>query len=279
MHDGGGNLLVITSVLFFKRILNFTQETAPLPDLRQAARHAVGLTFPFKAVLSLSPHDADGKLIAGQINGQDWAGRLTNLSATGGSIQLGAASAATRGEPCYLKLSLHRYSLELPGTVAYFRGYPQQAHCGFSFNFPDFEAQKAYLQLLEPVAIGASLSAVPTKLIKHEATELRSTIFHGHAATILTIWRQPSSDQIHGFDLRMNTCGVRWNEGMPSFDIYGVTQPPTPPGKKSVPPPPIFSKLSDAQEEEVRWLFYLAIPNMGKGVPADVRGFFSKLIA
>ena len=84
MHDGGGNLSVITSVLFFKRILNFTQETAPLPDLRQAARHAVGLTFPFKAVLSLSPHEADGKLIAGQINGQDWAGRLTNLSATGG---------------------------------------------------------------------------------------------------------------------------------------------------------------------------------------------------
>jgi hypothetical protein len=50
-------------------------------------------------------------------------------------------------------------------------------------------------------------------------------------------------------------------------------------GKKSVPPPPIFSKLSDAQEEEVRWLFCLAIPNMGKGVPAEVRSFFSKLIA
>jgi hypothetical protein len=66
---------------------------------------------------------------------------------------------------------------------------------------------------------------------------------------------------------------------MPSFDIYGVTQPPTPLGKKSVPPPPIFSKLSDAQEEEVRWLFCLAIPNMGKGVPAEVRSFFSKLIA
>jgi len=66
---------------------------------------------------------------------------------------------------------------------------------------------------------------------------------------------------------------------MPSFDIYGVTQPPTPPGKKSVPPPPIFSKLSDAQKEEVRGLFCLAMPTMGKGVPADVRSFCSKLIA
>ena len=73
IRDGGGSLLEITSALFFKRILNFTQETTPLPDLRQAARHAVGLTFPFKAVLSLSPHDADGKLIVGQIKGQDWA--------------------------------------------------------------------------------------------------------------------------------------------------------------------------------------------------------------
>jgi hypothetical protein len=266
-------------VLFFKRILRFTQNTTPPLDLRQAARHAVGLTFPFKAVLSLSPHDADGKLIVGQIKGQDWAGRLTNLSATGGSIQLSAASAATRGEACHLKLSLHRYSLELPCTAAHFRYYPQQARCGFSFNFPDAEVQKAYLQLLEPVAIGASLIAVPTKPIKNEATGLRSTIFYGHASTILTIWRQPSSDQIHGFDLRMNSCGVRWNERMPSFDIYGVTQPPTSPSKKSAPPPLIFSKLSDAQEEEVRWLFCLAIPNMGRGVPADVRSFFSKLIA
>ena len=142
MHDGGGNLSVITSVLFFKRILNFTQETAPLPDLRQAARHAVGLTFPFKAVLSLSPHDADGKLIAGQINGQDWAGRLTNLSATGGSIQLGAASAATRGEPCYLKLSLHRYSLELPGTVAYFAVIPNRPIADFHLTSPILKPRK-----------------------------------------------------------------------------------------------------------------------------------------
>jgi hypothetical protein len=266
-------------VLFFKRILNFTQENTTPPDLRRAARHAVGLNFPFKAILSLSPHDADGKLILGQIKGQDWAGRLTNLSATGGSIQLSAASAATRGEPCLLKLSLHRYSLELPCTVAHFRGYPQQAHCGLSFNFPDFEVQKSYLQLLEPVAIGASLTEVPTKPIKRDSSELRPTVFHGHNSTILTIWRQPSSDQIHGFDLRMNTCGVRWSVGMAAFDIYGVTQPPTPPGKKSLPPPPIFSKLSDAQEEEVRWLFCLAIPNMSKGVPADARSFLSKLIA
>jgi PilZ domain len=266
-------------VLFFKRILNFSEEPAKPSDLRQAPRHVVGPTFPFKAVVTLPAYDGEGNVIVGHNSGQDWAGRLTNLSATGGSIQLSTAAAGRSSEPCLFKLSLDTYALEIPSRVAHFRNYPQYALCGFAFNFPNFEVQKAFLQVLEPVAIGSSLSPVDQKTVLQDLPGLRKEQFSGHAGSVLTIWRQAASNEIHGFDLRMSAFGVRWSQGLPALDTYGFTQPPTPPGKKAVPPPPEFHKLTEAQQEEVHWLFCLAVPNLAKAVPVDVRKFLGNLVA
>jgi hypothetical protein len=265
-------------VLFFKRILDFKKENAAPADNRQAPRHAVGPTFPFKAVVTLAAYDGEGNVIEGNNSGTNWAGRLTNLSATGGNIQLSSASAGKRGEPCIFKLSLDTYALEIPSQVAHFRNYPQYALCGFSFSFPDFETQKAYMQVLEPVAIGSTLTPVDPKSVLQDLPGLRKEQFSGHAGSVLTIWRQATSNEIHGFDLRMNAFGVRWSQGLPALDSYGFSQPPTPPGKKAVPPPPEFHKLTEAQQEEVNWLFCLAVPNLAKAVPVDVRKFLGNLV-
>ena len=260
----------------FKSILNFTKETAEPKDARAAPRHPVGQAFPFKAVVTLAAHDGEGVLIPGDDKAQDWAGRLTTLSATGASIQLHAAATANRGEPCKFKLSLDGYLLEIPATIAHFRSQPQHALCGFSFNFPNFEVQKSFLQVLEPVALGASLKPVEEKAVKQDAPGLFKEQFTGHSA-MLTIWRQGGTNigALHGFDLRMNEYGVRWSEGQPELETYGLA--PAEGGKKNA--PPVLTKLSDAQQEEVRWLFCLAVPNLGKGVPSDVRKFLGKLVA
>jgi hypothetical protein len=247
-------------------------------DLRQAPRHAVGQTFPFKAVLNLCPHDGEGNPIPGSKNGQDWAGRLTNLSATGANMQLHAAAAAIRGEPCIFKLNLDSYVLEIPSTIAHFRCYPQYTLCGFSFIYPNFETQKAYLQILEPVAIGASLAPVDRKLVQQDDSGLPVEQFAGHSQTLLTVWRQPDGGGIHGFDLRMNLYGVRWSNGMTELDTYGVIQPTVAPGKRSTRAPET-RRLTELQQEDVRWLFCLAVPNLSKAVPIDVRKFLGKLVA
>ena len=261
----------------FKRILNFTKETAPPSDLRGAPRHAVGQTFPFKAVMTLAAHEGEGNPIEGDEQGQDWAGRLTSLSSTGASIQLHAAAAAIRRETCHFNLSLDGYLLEIPGTVAHFRCYPQHALCGFSFKFPSFDVQKSYLQVLEPVAIGASLAPVDAKQVKQDAPGLLKEQFSGHNS-VLTIWRQDPGGELHGFDLRMQEYGVRWSEGQTELQTYGVAPTEAPVGKKPA-PPPVYIKLTDAQQEEVRWLFCLAVPNLNKSVPQDVRKFLGKLVA
>jgi hypothetical protein len=263
-------------VLLFKRILNFSKEADGPSDKRKNLRHAVGPTFPFKAVLALIGHDGEGNPIKDE-EGQDWAGRLANLSGSGASIQLHSAAVGIRGEPCRFKLSLDDYVLEFPGTIAHFRSYPQYTLCGFSFNFPDFETEKSYLQILEPVSIGASLIAVEQKKVKQDTDGLLKEQYTGVGSALLNVWRQEPGNEIYSFDYRMNDYGVRWSDGMTEVEPYGVAKlNPAAKNKNTASP---FVHLSETQLEEVRWLFCLAVPNLAKAVPQDVRKFMTKLVA
>ncbi len=262
-------------MLLFKRILNFSKDTVAPADRRQIQRYAVGQRFPFKAVLTLIGHDGEGKPTLNDEQGHDWAGLLANLSAKGASIQVHSAAAGIRGEPCRFKLSLDNYRLEIPGTIAHSRTYPHYTLCGFSFNFPDFETQKAYLQLLEPVSIGASLVPVEAKKVKQDTEGLHKEQFRGTAAALLNVWRQAPGGGIHSFDFRMNDYGVRWSQGMAEVEAYGMFKITSADKKISSP----FIQLTETQHEEVRWLFCLAVPNVAKAVPSDVRKFLASLVA
>jgi hypothetical protein len=260
-------------VLLFKKILNFSKQTVASSDKRQAERYAVGQAFPFKAVLTLIGHDGDGNPIPNSDKGQDWAGRLTNISASGVSMQVHSAAVAIRGEPCVFKLSLDGYLLEIPSTVAFFRFYPQYALCGFALNFPDHETQKAYLQIVEPVSLGASLAVVDPKAIKQDIEGLTKELYAGDKNSRLTVWRD-TTGSIHSFDFRMNDYSVRWAQGMHEVQTAAVERT-----TKKGPRPPFSPGLTPTQQEEVHWLFCLAVPNIAKTVPPDVRKFLGQLVA
>lgn len=262
-------------MLLFKRILNFSKATVNAGDKRQLQRYTVGGPFPFKTIVTLIGHDGEGNPLSNGSKGQDWAGRLSNLSATGASIQLHSAAVGIRGESCIFKIRLDEYRLDIPGTVAHFRPYQHYALCGLSFIFPNFETEKAYLQLLEPVSIGASLSAVELKKVRQDTAGLVKEQYVGTGNSKLNVWRQSPTDRIYSFDFLMNDYGVRWSEGMTEVEPYGVNRPPES-GKKTAAP---FLHLTAAQLEEVRWLFCLAVPNIAKAVPADVRKFLASLVA
>jgi hypothetical protein len=266
---------IASAVLLFKRILNFKKEATTSGDKRSVLRYPVGQPFQFKAVLTLVGHDGEGQAIQGDRTGQDWAGRLVDLAESGASIQLHSAAAAHRGEPCRFRLSLDEYLLEIPGTIAHFRNYPQYALCGFSFEFADSETKQAYLQVLEPVSIGAMLAPVDPKKIKKDNTGLLKEQYQGTPRASLTVWRKAATGEIHSFDYRMHDYGARWSEGMTEVEAYGRAEI-TAAGRKTTPP---FVHLTNAQLEEVRWLFCLSVPNLAKAVPLDVRKFLAKLVA
>jgi hypothetical protein len=262
-------------VLLFKRILNSARPEEKSADKRKAPRYAVGAAFPFKAVLILPVHDEDGNPTGDKGNTQAWGGRLVDLSETGANVQINAAAIARRGEPCSFKLGAADYQLEFAGTIAHFRTHPQHATCGFFFDFPNREIQKAYLQLLEPVSIGASLAVVDPKKVVQDTAGLAKEQYGGRANALLTVWRRVDARGIYSFDFRMNAYGVRWSEGMTEVEPYGLSKLNLK-GEKTDSP---FMHLTPSELDDVRWLFCLAVPNLAKALPLDVRKFLATLVA
>jgi hypothetical protein len=254
-------------MLLFKRILNFTRSSVADSEQRGAERYPVGPAVQFKATVTLLRHDDHGKPDPRGRLGPDFAGKVLNLSTLGASVQLPPDAFAHHGEPCHFKLGLEDYHLDIAGKVAYFRAYPAHATCGVAFDFDFFEVRKAYLQLLEAVAIGASLAPVGAGEIKPDATGLDKEVYRGKDGAQLAVWREGPDGDILRFDFRMNDYGVRWSAGLTELETYAA-------GRKSV-----GDELTRAEHEEVSWLFCLAVPNLAKAVQADVRKFLAALVA
>lgn len=247
-------------MLFFKRILDFSPGAIAQKEKRRNSRFAVGPGFPAKAVLNFAGRDGNGDQNTDG-EGQDWGGWLVNLSGSGASLQLHPAALAKRGEAARLRLKVDGAGLEIPGSVAHFRTYANYALCGVALDFPDELVKKSYLQLLEPVVIGASFKAVDSKRVRQDTPDLRKEQYQGDSAARLTVWR--SADGIAGFDLQIGSYSIAGSNTSPELDVAGD-------GAAS------GKDLSEAEKEELRRLFQWIVPNLAKAVPADVRKFVTR---
>ncbi len=262
-------------MLLFKRILNFTRSKVDASEQRGAERYLVGAGVQFKTAVRLPRHDGQGRADSRGRQGAEIPAKVVNLSTLGASVQLPATAVAHHGEDCLFKLTLEDYRLEIPGQVAYFRSYPSHATCGVAFAFEFFEVRKAYLQLLEAVAMGASLAPVKASELKPDATGLDKEVYRGKDGAQLSVWRAEADGEIQRFDFRMNEYGVRWSLGQAELETYAAGNK----GDRRAPGRSADTALTRAQHEEVSWLFCLAVPNLAKAVQADVRKFLAGLVA
>ncbi|HKB57296.1 MAG TPA: PilZ domain-containing protein [Lacunisphaera sp.] len=290
-------------MLPFKQISNIGTGLAAEANKRKGSRFVINPTFPIKATLSLI--DRNGRASprpgfrpatrpgfstkAKGIAWKDWTATLVDLSTTGANIHLNLAAVGFSDDLCQVKLSLGSFHLEIPGTVVHFRLFSHHAMCGLLFNFPDAETQKAYLQLLEPVVIGTSLAPVEAK---PDGTGLHKEQYAGKNSALLTAWRQAPGGEMMSFDFRMNRYGVRWSTGLAELMTYQLEEE-KPASHKDRPRPVLKLKLktpektegitpmlplTEAQDEEVRWLFVLAVSNLSMSVAADLRKFLISLV-
>lgn len=262
---------------FFDRILKFKPDGKEARDLRGAVRHTVGEKFPVKVTLSLVGRDEEGKPLGNLLkHSRAWGGRLINLSETGASVGISPAALAVRGDPSRVQFKLGDEALDLPCKIAHFRCYTQYANCGIAFEFATAAQQAGLRQLLEPVAIGASLEAFDPARIRQDLAGYVQERYTGHKHTRLSVWRDAHTQAIEQFDFRMNDYGVRWTAGMPELESYGCVGEAT---ERSRTNAPVTVTLTEAQQIEVRWLFCLAVPNLAKAVRPDVRQFLTELVA
>ena len=139
-------------MLLFKKILNF-KGAGGLGDKRGATRYPAGAKIPLKAKVTLFSRDGLGQVLKSDDNrAMDWGGQLVNMSSSGVSLRLHPAAIGERGENCRLKLELDHRLFEIEGTIAHFWSGPQHATIGIAAKFPDTHTQKAFRQLVEPVA-------------------------------------------------------------------------------------------------------------------------------
>ena len=239
---------------FFKRILNFTRETATQQEKRHAKRYLVSPESPLLASFDL--------------NGRQHASRLVNLSSSGVSIEIPSLLGVTSGATGQLELALDGYSLNTSGQVAHVRSDADHTTLGLELKFADFETKKSYLQLLEPVAIGESLKAGDPKLVREKEAGLNTILYHGSGNILLTVWRDIKDQAINSFELRMHEYYVRSGPTPPNLNIFtGGEQ--TAEHKSGIDVPEL--KQSREEKSEIRQLFCWVVPHLNQKIPGDVR--------
>jgi PilZ domain len=257
-------------VALFKHILDFKRAAlARLKDKRKAQRYFVGPAFPLKARIVLPDSDSTGrKNKEPQTDpGRNWGGSLFNMSDGGLSLQLPPAALARRGEETDVTLSLDGHELKLPCKVAHFRVQNSTAFCGLTLDFPDQTLRKSYLQLLEAVALGATLAPVAAAAPGLDRPGLRAERYKSTRPALLTAWRDTAKGELASFELVMRDHCLRGEAGRPSLQIFSNKGE----GDKTAWSAPSFAFSNGVENGELRQLFRWVALNTARTVPTDLR--------
>jgi len=251
---------------FFKRILNFKDAGTTPKERRGRLRYAPNAKFPLKAVLNLAGRDDTGAILQNSRGGGwDWSGRLVNFSDHGARMQLPSSVSAVRGDPCRLRLNLEGYQLDLPGCISNIHEQRDSILYGLTLEKADERTQLAYRQLVELVALGATLKPVkaapktdrPGQVVEQYAGDARSR---------LSVWREPAGRKVTAFEFLLKDCGVRGTAGRQLEYLTGSDAAEARPA-------------SAAQTAEIHRLFHWVVPNIAPVVPTDVREFLQQYAA
>ncbi len=235
---------------FFHRIFPASQEPLASREKRLSSRYPVGDSYPVRITLRLDAQRRDVRLI--------------DISCNGASVELPAEHTVRRGQSGQISFTLGDGTLTLPCRVANLRQVRGRAACGLEFEFPDAAKEEAYLQLVEPAAFASSLELVNPAKLEQSVPGLRLEQYDGTPPTRLRVWRSLADKSIQAFEFQLSDYLVRWSEGMTDLELvrHGSNRP-----------------LSDAQRNELSWLFFLTVPNLPKSVAPDVRAYLGQLVA
>lgn len=248
-------------MLLFHRIFKFEKaKVAQMAEQRLNQRYAPGAAFPLQAAVEL--------------DGRTWPAKVLNLSGNGVGLAVpGAGLAAKAGQDCVVTLTLGMHRQTIPGRVAHTRAHGRDLQAGIGLRFGDFLVQKAYLQLLQPVAIGQSLRAVPADRVIQNETQVIKQVFRGDYEAVLTVWLEKTfGTPLHSFEFQLHDYFCRADVKAGVLDAYAREEAESFKGKLTN---PVFDAAGDLQDE-IRQLIRWILPNLTPAVPDDVRAFLQR---
>jgi hypothetical protein len=247
-------------MLFFKRILQEPAESGRAivrKERRSDRRLAIGLEFPLHAVLCFDRHG--GTVAPMSPRGWDWPGRLLNCSEVGARILLGPGALAAHGDFCDLRLDLEGFRLTVPTRITNTRVERDGIHFGLKHDIERAAVAIAYRQLLEIVALGATLK-LHSRTTKPDDSGYLMEQYAGGRQSRLTVWREKSDRKVTAFEFLLKDCLVRAAKGQP-VEYLTNARPATP-----------------AKTVEIKRLFGWVMPNLAPTVPDDVRDFLRSYV-
>ena len=243
----------------FNSILQEPAAGSPSVERRRTQRFTINPGFPLKAVLSYVGRDDTGAPMSDSRHGWNWKGRLIDCSEEGARLQLGPGLKAVIGEACDLRLSVQDFELIVPCHVANIAEQEDGMIFGLTHAFPDEAVAAAYRQLVEVLALGATLKARAKKSEVDQSGYLVEQFANDRPAR-LTIWREQSSQGVVAFEFLLKENVVQAAAGQPMEYLTGTDATGAAPA-------------TAAKALEIHRLFCWVLPNLPVEVPADVREF------
>jgi hypothetical protein len=253
-------------MLFFKRILGFS-ESDKAPDRRTGVRYTVGVKFPVKVMLNTRGRDEMGQLLKSKDDqGWDWGGRLLNLSVSGARMQVPATMHSHLGDPCRLKFEIEGYRLAVPGIIAHISERRDSFVYGLQLDTSVDEIRQAYYQLVDLIALGATLKLERPAALDGASGYL-AELYAGEGGSKLQVWRDRGSGAMVAFDFRLKQCCVRGLRDRTALEYFVDVNDES------------IQVAPETQVPEIHRLFHWVVPNVGTAVPIDVRDFLKQFAA
>ncbi|HWA28963.1 MAG TPA: PilZ domain-containing protein [Lacunisphaera sp.] len=243
----------------FRRIFNFEKAKVEQLEKRQNQRYVPGQEFPLKATLHYA--------------GRDLTASIQDVSSSGVGVLVNRDSGLAAGLHLRLDLTLAAHRLELEARIAHLQPQADGMYLGLGLIFREFEAQKSYLQLLQPVVIGQSLKPMVADPFLQGDTRYTKQAFIAEPDSQLTLWREATPDgPLHSFEFLMHDSFCRGTLRPGTAAPYALESREAAGSRAGA---PVF-ETSGGLHEEIRQLYRWVLPNISSAVPADIRQFLQR---
>jgi hypothetical protein len=244
-------------VLLFSRILDFEQNRIQEVERRREQRYVPGRNFPLQATIEVDDEPRNAHIM--------------DLSPGGAGLRV-SGPAYTRGSLAKLHLMIEDSWMEFACTIAHVKTLSSGCRLGLTAGFASFAEKKAYLQLLQPVAIGSLFRPVPPDEVRQMDPGMHKVVFTGRPGTELDVWRQGDADgPYHSFNWQVDDYIVQGALGGEELQIHSRKYMVAP--TRTKPGAPAYRKLPNDVQDEIRRLFRWTMLNLPKDVPAELRTF------
>ena len=249
-------------MLIFRRIFNFEKAKVEQLEKRQNQRYSPDPSFPLQARMHFA--------------GRDYAAKIQDLSSTGIGLVVAHDPALVAGQHLHVEFTLGQHKLEIESRIAHLKPREDGVYLGLGLIFGEFERQKTYLQLLQPVVIGQSLKPMVADPFIQDDPRYIKQVFIGEADSLLTVRLETKpGNPPHSFEFMMldTFCRGIMRQGTAAPYAFESRE------ERAAKTGETIFETSGGLHEEVRQLFRWTLPNLSPAVPDPIRAFLQRFAA